>query len=75
MISVTVKLFPPLRENRFSQETIEIDEPATVTSLLEHLGIELRKVEGIYINAKEAGFNHSLVDGDKVTFMPMIGGG
>lgn len=75
MISVTVTLFPPLRDNRFSQATIEIDEPATITSLLEHLHIELRNVESIYVNSRETGFDHSLCEGDRVSFLPSIGGG
>jgi len=75
MISVTVTLFPPLRENRFAKATIEIAEPATVKSLLEHLDIELRNVESLYINSKEAGFDHALADGDKISLLPFMGGG
>lgn len=75
MITVTVTLFPPLRDNRFSKAAIEIDEPATITALLAHLDIALRNVESIYVNSRETGFDHSLHDGDKVSFLPFIGGG
>jgi len=75
MISVTVTLYPPLREGRFSKAAVDIDEPATITSLLDHLGINTRMVESIYINSKEGGFDNRLHDGDRVAFLPSIGGG
>lgn len=75
MISVTVKLFPPLRDNRFSQAMIKINEPATVASLMTRINIKEEHVEGIYINSREAGFDHALHDGDNVSFLPFIGGG
>ncbi|MCG6930897.1 MAG: MoaD/ThiS family protein [Desulfofustis sp.] len=75
MIQVTVKLFPPLRTNRFAEAAVELEAPATVTSLLVHLSIKPEHVESIYINGREAGFGHSLAEGDKVSFLPSIGGG
>ena len=75
MISVTVKLFPPLRDNRFSEARIELDEPATVASLMSRIDIKEENVEGVYVNSRETGFDHSLYDGDNVSFLPFIGGG
>jgi len=75
MITVIVKLFPPLRDNRFSRAAVEIEAPATVTSLLVHLAIKPENVESIYINGREAGFTNPLADRDNISFLPFIGGG
>lgn len=75
MITVTVKLFPPLRENRFSQASVEIESPATVKALLARLDIQVEQIESIYINGREAGFGNSLHNGDSISFLPFIGGG
>lgn len=75
MITVTVKLFPPLRHDRFSEAAVKIAAPATVTSLLVQIGIKPENVESIYINGRESGFDHTLADGDRVSFLPFIGGG
>jgi len=75
MVTVVVTLFPPLREDRFSKKAVAITEPASLRSLLKHLDIAPDKVEAIYVNGMESGFERSLNDGDRVTFMPFLGGG
>ncbi len=75
MIEVTVTLYPPLRNNRFSKAAVSIETPATVQSLLNHLDIKDKDVESIYINGREGTFSHPLADGDKISFFPLIGGG
>ena len=74
-MEVDVTLFPPLRENRFSTRTIDLTEPATVQSLLSTLTIETKEIESVYVNGKEAAFDQRLAAGDRITFLPMIGGG
>jgi len=44
MIEVTVTLYPPLRNNRFSKAAVSIETPATVQSLLNHLDITKTKM-------------------------------
>ncbi len=75
MIEVSVTLYPPLRNNRFSKAAVAVETPATVSSLLTHLKIEEKEVESIYINGREGNFDQPLHDGDKVSFLPQIGGG
>ena len=74
-MDVDVTLFPPLRENRFSKRQMSLAEPATVQSLLDTLVIDRDQVESIYVNGKEATFDQHLQAGDRITFLPFIGGG
>ena len=74
-IEVDVTLFPPLRENRFSRSIVSLSEAATVRNLLDTLSIDDLEIESIYVNGKEAGFDQRLKAGDRVTFLPFIGGG
>lgn len=75
LIKVTVTLYPPLRENRFSKAAVDIAAPATIGSLLQHLDIKKTDVESVYIDGKEGTFNQALKGGEKVVFLPLIGGG
>ena len=75
MITVTVTLYPPLRDQLFAKADVEVASPASVATLLDHLDIKAEKVESIYVNSRETGFNHPLSDGDRVSLLPMIGGG
>ncbi len=74
-MEVDVTLFPPLRENRFSKSTVPLAESATVQSVLDKLAIDRDQVESIYVNGKEATFDQRLNAGDRITFLPFIGGG
>jgi len=75
MIEITVQLFPPLRNTRFDRSTLSLAAPATVASLLQHLDIREQEVETVYVNGRGATFGQSLATGDRVTFLPTIGGG
>ena len=74
-MDIDVTLFPPLRENRFSQSTVTLAEPATVQSLLDKLAIDGKEVDSVYVNGREATFKQQLRSGDRVTFLASIGGG
>ncbi|NNK13606.1 MAG: MoaD/ThiS family protein [Desulfofustis sp.] len=74
-MNVDVTLFPPLRENRFSKSAVTLADSATVQSLLDKLMIDREQVESIYVNGREASFDQRLHAGDRITFLPFIGGG
>ncbi len=74
-MDVDVTLFPPLRENRFSKSAVTLAEPATVQSLLDTLAIDGQEVESVYVNGREATFTQTLNAGDRITFLPFMGGG
>jgi len=74
-MEVEVTLYSPLQENRFSQGTVSLAEPASIDTLLQHLTIEQHEVGSVYVNGNGSTFNHPLVTGDRVTLLPLIGGG
>jgi sulfur carrier protein ThiS len=74
-MEVEVTLYSPLQDNRFSKAMVNLAEPASIDTLLQHLTIEQHEVGSVYVNGKGSTFNHPLVTGDRVTLLPMIGGG
>ena len=74
-MEVEVTLYSPLQDNRFSKATVNLAEPASIDTLLQHLTIEQHEVGSVYVNGKTSTFSHPLVTGDRVTLLPMIGGG
>ena len=74
-MEVEVTLYSPLQNNRFSKATVNLAEPASINSLLQHLTIEQHEVGSVYVNGKGSIFTHPLVSGDRVTLLPLIGGG
>jgi sulfur carrier protein ThiS len=74
-MEVEVTLYSPLQDNRFSKAMVNLAEPASIDTLLQHLTIEQHEVGSVYVNGKGSTFNHPLVTGDRVTLLPLIGGG
>jgi molybdopterin converting factor small subunit len=52
-----------------------LEEPATIDTLLDHLAIKQHEVGSVYVNGEYGIFSHPLADGDRVTLLPLIGGG
>ncbi len=74
-MDIEVKLYAPLHQKRNSRVSVSLDEPATIDTLLQHLGIDHNQVESVYVNGKDSTFSQSLLSGDRVTLLPLIGGG
>lgn len=74
-MEVEVTLYSPLQDNRFSKATVNLVEPASIDTLLQHLTIEQHQVGSVYVNGKGSTFGHPLVTGDRVALLPLIGGG
>ena len=74
-MDVEVTLYPPLRYNRFSRAPVSLEEPATIDTLLDHLAIKQHEVGSVYVNGEYGIFSQSLEDKDRVTLLPLIGGG
>ena len=55
---------------------VSLDDPATVRTLAERLGLPIERVKIITVNGKQETLDKSLSDGDLVyVFPPAIGGG
>jgi molybdopterin converting factor small subunit len=74
-MDVDVTLYPPLRYNRFSRASVSLEQPATIDTLLDHLAIKQHEVGSVYVNGVYGIFSQPLAPGDRVTLLPLIGGG
>lgn len=74
-MQVTVELFSYFREERFEQDTLEVPAGATVADLLAQLAINPADVGVIIVNGRSGTVKKRLRAGDKLTFIPIIGGG
>lgn len=74
-MQVTVELFSYFQKGRFVRDTVELLEDATVADLLAQLEINTVNVGVLMINGNSGTKNDQLNMGDKVTLIPIIGGG
>ncbi len=74
-IQVTVELFSYFRQGRFERDTVTLPVGATAADLLTRLEINLSEVVVLIINAKHGTAKDRLEMGDRVTLIPIIGGG
>ncbi len=54
---------------------LSLEPGTTVVELLQHLGIRKQEVESVYINSREGTFAQELRTGDRISLLPVIGGG
>jgi sulfur carrier protein ThiS len=74
-MKVTVELFAYYRQGRFKRDTVGLPVDATVTDLLTRLEISRSEVGILIINGKSGTVRDRLEMGDRVTLIPIIGGG
>jgi sulfur carrier protein ThiS len=74
-MQVTVELFSYFRKSAFKGGPLNLDAGATVADLLTQLDIKRPEVGVIVINGEAGTAKRRLQAGDKVTLIPIIGGG
>jgi molybdopterin converting factor small subunit len=74
-MQVTVELFSYFRQGRSKQNIVELSQGATVADLLMQLQINLSDVDTLVINGTPGTVRTLLQSGDRVTLIPIIGGG
>lgn len=74
-ITVTVKLFALLRHGRFQEQTIALDEGASIAEMITRLEIPVKDLAVALVNGKRAEPGVILRDGDTLSLFPLIGGG
>ncbi len=74
-MTVTVKLFATLRNNREKIMTMELPEQGTTAYILEEIGIGQEEVAIIMINGRGAKIDQEIEDQDVVSIFPPVGGG
>jgi|UniRef100_A0A7C4AQ30 molybdopterin synthase sulfur carrier subunit len=55
--------------------TVELEEGATVGTLLHKLGIPIDAPKIVFVNGRHAGNDHALAPNDRVAVFPPIAGG
>ncbi|WP_136797165.1 MoaD/ThiS family protein [Desulfosediminicola ganghwensis] len=75
MIKVDVRLLASLEIGRFNNRLIQLEEPATIHSLLDTIELTPWHIGAVSVNSKASNFEHPLDDGDRVTLMSDIVGG
>lgn len=74
-MEVDVTLFATFQKGRFVRRQLTVPEKATVSDLLQLLDIPLDDVGILVVNQRDATFRQPLDEGDRVTIIPVIGGG
>ena len=74
-MKVKVKFFATLRDGRFSEKDIEIDDGSDVESLLKMFNLKHEDVPIIFINGRHTDFDTRVMENDEIAFFPPIGGG
>ncbi len=74
-MKIQVKLLGPLRNERFSEKTIDFPAGTRVADVLETLQIEKKSFGLVLINGHHAKPDFSLHDGDKLSILPLLAGG
>jgi sulfur-carrier protein len=74
-MKVKVKLFATLRNGRFNETEMKIDDFLNISGLLILCGLDQKEVAIIFINGKHGDYKSIVNDGDEIAFFPPIGGG
>ena len=74
-MNVEVELFEPLKCRRPADGRVRLADGARVSDLLAALGIGVDAVGVLMVNRQDGRFDQELHDGERVTIIPLIGGG
>jgi len=72
---IQVSLYATLKENRLVDAVMEINEGATLRTLLHLLNLQVEDVAIVIVNGKSSTYKQTLHEGDRVTLIPPLAGG
>lgn len=78
-MKINVKCFASLssddscRHDRLRSITLTNDH-ATVGNLIDHVQLPKNEISTVFVNGRRSEFDARLVDGDRVAFVPAVGG-
>lgn len=72
---VEVRLFATLRLDRFKKEHRDYPEGVTIESILDDLMIPSEDIAILLVNGRDAHMLTTLIEGDRVSLFPPVGGG
>ncbi|MEN4100126.1 MAG: MoaD/ThiS family protein [Anaerolineaceae bacterium] len=67
------RLIPEMQEKGWV--IVDVEDGATIRHLMTQFGIPMDETKVIMKNFRQAGPDESLSDGDRVAFIPAVGGG
>jgi len=74
-MNLEVRLFARLREGRFQQASMELQDGETLADLLNKLRVSASEVGIFLVNGRHAPQDRPLKEGDTVALFPPIAGG
>lgn len=74
-MDITVKLIGAFRVGRFKEEIRSCPSGTRVEEIAGTLRIPTRVIGTVLINGVHARFDNVLKDGDRLSFLPILGGG
>lgn len=74
-IKVEVRLFATLRNNRWKNKILEIEDDVTPSYIFDMLKIKEDEVAILLINGRDGKFDRVLKNGDVLSIFPPVGGG
>jgi len=72
---VEIRLFATLRNGRFKRQEMSLEEMATPRMIIELLEIDLDDVAILLVNGRDGQLDQPLVNEDRVSIFPPVGGG
>ena len=78
-MEINVKCFASLstddscRHDRLRSITLA-DDYATVGNLIDHVQLPKKEISTVFVNGRRSGIDDRLADGDRVAFVPAVGG-
>ncbi|HKM02088.1 MAG TPA: MoaD/ThiS family protein [Sedimentibacter sp.] len=74
-MEVNVKLFATLRDGRFKEEKVKLQDNTQVKDIICKYAIPIEEVKICLVNGRDADLNQSLKNGDTLSLFPPVGGG
>lgn len=72
---ISVKCYATLRGYQPEDGALEVEESASVRTVLQKLGLPGEEAKVVFVNGRHASLDHALNEGDKIALFPSVGGG
>jgi len=72
---ISVKSYATLRGYQPEDGALEVEESASVNTVLQKLGLPPEEAKVVFVNGRHASLDQVLKEGDKIALFPAVGGG
>lgn len=74
-MEVKVKLFATLRDGRFREQIVNVNDNSKVIDIVNNYNIPIDEIAICLVNGRDADKSQTLKTGDTVSLFPPVGGG